>query len=56
MRYKGMLFGTLIGFSIVFFVRGFWTEEFDWGWWISMLLGGTIGFVIFAFIVGKKTD
>ncbi|WP_165769097.1 hypothetical protein [Virgibacillus profundi] len=39
-----MLLGTLLGF---------WKGEFDWIWWITMLMGGTTGHLIIAFLERK---
>lgn len=50
-----MLLGTLIGFTVVFVVSGFWTNEFTWSWWAAMLIGGTIGHLIFAYFVQKSS-
>ncbi|MFG6119963.1 hypothetical protein [Thalassobacillus sp. B23F22_16] len=46
-----LLAGILIGFSIAFLIKGVWTGEFDWGWLIAMLIGGTIGGLIINFLV-----
>lgn len=51
-----ILLGTLFGFSIVFIVGGLWTGEFNWGLWISMLIGGTIGHLIIAYLIKNRTD
>ncbi|WP_176223953.1 hypothetical protein [Thalassobacillus devorans] len=51
-----ILAGILIGFSIAFLIKGVWTGDFDWGWWITMLIGGTIGGLIFTILVRDKEN
>ena len=54
-----ILFGIFIGFTLVFLVQGLWKNEFDWSWWIAMLIGGTIGYLLIAYLVPgfpKKKD
>ncbi|WP_167263801.1 tRNA U-34 5-methylaminomethyl-2-thiouridine biosynthesis protein [Alkalibacillus almallahensis] len=41
-----VLLGILIGFTAVFLIWGVFTEEFDWSWWIGMLIGGLIGYIV----------
>ena len=38
-----MLLGTLIGFTIAFFILGFWRGHLDWSLWVALLAGGAIG-------------
>ncbi|MFD1020924.1 hypothetical protein [Thalassobacillus hwangdonensis] len=45
-----LLIGTLIGFSIVFLIRGLWTGDFDFSWWIGMLLGGVFAYFLLALV------
>ncbi|MDQ0160891.1 hypothetical protein [Alkalibacillus salilacus] len=41
-----VLLGILIGFTVVFLLQGILTHEFDWSWWIGMLIGGLIGYIV----------
>lgn len=45
-----MLLGTLIGFTVAFFIFGFWKDNLDWSLWIALLAGGAIGHFIIAII------
>ncbi|SDJ79858.1 hypothetical protein [Sediminibacillus albus] len=45
--------GILAGFTIVFIIKGLWTSEFDWIWWLSMMIGGIIGSLIAALLTRK---
>jgi hypothetical protein len=49
-----MLIGTLLGFTFVFIITGIWKNDFDWGFWLFMMLGGTIGHLGVAFLTRKK--
>lgn len=48
------LFGILSGFTIAFVIYGYIKGEFNWSFWVSMLIGGTIGHFMVAFFSNKK--
>ena len=41
-----MLLGTLIGFTIAFFMLSFLRGHVDWSLWIALMIGGAIGHFI----------
>ena len=49
-----MLLGTLIGFTIAFVARGFWIDEFDWGQWLSSMIGGVLVYLVIIFFSYRK--
>ncbi|WP_449355539.1 hypothetical protein ACUL41_06260 [Virgibacillus natechei] len=54
-----MLLGTLIGFTIVFFAKGFWKDNFIWGEWLAWMTGGIIGYLIIfllLILMNRKKD
>ncbi|SDL86768.1 hypothetical protein [Sediminibacillus halophilus] len=46
MRRFSLYIGILLGFTIAFLFASIWKNDFDWGWWIGMMMGGTIGCLI----------
>lgn len=51
-----ILVGTLIGFTIGFFLFSFWTDDINWILWIAILIGGTAGHFIMVNIKGRKKN
>lgn len=51
-----MLLGTLIGFTVAFFMLSFWRGHVDWSLWIALMIGGAIGHFIIAIISKHKKN
>ncbi|ASK63908.1 hypothetical protein CFK37_17970 [Virgibacillus phasianinus] len=50
-----MLLGTLIGITIAFVAKGMWIDKFDWGPWVSSMIGGIIAYlIILVFIIMNR--
>lgn len=49
-----ILIGTLLGFTFAFLITSIWKNDFDWSFWLFMMLGGTIGHLGIAFLTHKK--
>jgi len=50
------LLGTLLGFSVAFFLFGLWKGELDWSLWICLMIGGIIGHFIMVNIKERKNN
>lgn len=48
-----MLIGTLLGFTFAFLIISILQNDFDWSYWLILLLGGTIGHLGIAFLTRK---
>lgn len=51
-----ILLGTLIGFTVAFFIFGFWKGNLAWSLWIALLIGGTIGHFVMVNVNERKKN
>jgi len=51
-----MLVGTLVGFTIAFFLFGLWKGNLDWSLWIALIIGGTVGHFIMVNVSERKKN
>ncbi|WP_153461995.1 MULTISPECIES: hypothetical protein [Sediminibacillus] len=54
MKRYSLYIGILSGFTIAFLIGAIWRKEFDWGWWISMMIGGTIGCLVIDLLTNNR--